>query len=58
MEIYDYNMVLNNLSSEIKIYAEMAEKERWKKFVKKLNLELDEIEKKKDKEVIILNDKI
>lgn len=58
MEIYDYNITLSNLSNEIKIYTEMAKREKHKKFIKKLNLQLDEIEKEKDKEVIILNAKI
>ena len=58
MEIYDYNEMLNSIHSEIEIYAECAKKEKHKNFIKKLNQQLDEIEKEKGKEVIILNDKI
>lgn len=58
MEIYDYNSVLNSISNEIKIYTEMAEKERYEKFIKKLNSQLDKIEEEKGKKVILLNDKI
>lgn len=55
MTVYDYNFVLDSLATEIKIYAEMAEKSqmdektRHEKFIEKLNLQLDEIEKKRGK---------
>lgn len=53
MAVYDYNFVLDSLATEIKIYAEMDEKSRMdektrhEKFIEKLNLQLDEIEKEK-----------
>jgi len=53
MTVYDYNFVLNSLATEIEIYTEMDEKSRMdektrhKKFIEKLNLQLDEIEKEK-----------
>lgn len=47
MAFYDYNFVLDSLATEIEIYAEMAEKSPHERFIEKLNLQLDEIEKEK-----------